>query len=147
MASKTQPEFNPVLDNLANSVRAILATEFDQVRLAEHVARMLQPYLEGSDLLTPAEREPDPAHYRQHILHVEEDGSFSIVALVWLPSQSTPIHDHVTWCVVGVYEGQEYETRYQLDQEHGTDVLVETDQSINPTGSVAALTPPGIFTV
>ena len=30
-----------------------------------------------------------------------------------LAGQSTPIHDHVSWCVVGVYEGRERETRFR----------------------------------
>jgi predicted metal-dependent enzyme (double-stranded beta helix superfamily) len=36
--------------------------------------------------------------YRQHLLHVSECRRLSVVALVWLPGQSTPIHDHVSWC-------------------------------------------------
>lgn len=33
--------------------------------------------------------------------------------MVWAPGQSTPAHDHLTWCVVGVYEGVERETVYR----------------------------------
>ena len=68
--------------------------------------------------LAPEHREPDPDHYRQHLLHVSPDRRLSIVALVWLPGQSTPIHDHVSWCVVGVYEGRERETRYRAVGRH-----------------------------
>ncbi len=46
-------------------------------------------------------------------------GDLSIVALVWLPGQRTPIHDHVSWCVVGVYEGRERETRYRAVEADG----------------------------
>ncbi len=63
--------------------------------------------------LAPEHREPDPNAYRQHLLHVSADRRVSIVALVWLPGQRTPIHDHVSWCVVGVYEGRERELRYR----------------------------------
>ncbi len=63
--------------------------------------------------LAPEHREGDPDKYRQHLLHVTPDRRISIVALVWLPGQSTPIHDHVSWCVVGVYEGREREIRYR----------------------------------
>jgi len=34
--------------------------------------------------------------------HAEPDCSFSVTAMVWRPGQVTPIHDHVTWCVLGV---------------------------------------------
>jgi 3-mercaptopropionate dioxygenase len=85
--------------------------------------------------------------YRQHVRHVEPDGSFSVVTLVWLPGQPTPIHDHVTWCVVGVYKGNEHEVRFRLENENDVDYLVEVEQATNHEGSVAALTPPGIFTL
>ena len=55
-----------------------------------------------------ASRRPriDSRIYRQHILHVESNDSFSIAALVWRRGQATPVHDHISWCVVGVYKGE-----------------------------------------
>jgi predicted metal-dependent enzyme (double-stranded beta helix superfamily) len=45
--------------------------------------------------------------------------------------------------VVGVYEGQEHESQYRLVQEGPAGHLIEAGQSSNPTGTVAAYTPPG----
>src|SRR5215210_3792749 len=69
--------------------------------------------------LAPEHRASDPDTYRQHLLHVSADRRVSVVALVWLPGQRTPIHDHVSWCVVGVYEGRERETRYRAVEADG----------------------------
>jgi predicted metal-dependent enzyme (double-stranded beta helix superfamily) len=104
-----------------------------------HVAAALKPYLSLPDLLTAEQMEPDPASYRQHILHVEPDGSFSLVALVWLPGQCTCIHDHVSWCVVGTYKGAEEETRFDLG--HG--YLIAAGKSVNRAGTVTFVEPPG----
>jgi predicted metal-dependent enzyme (double-stranded beta helix superfamily) len=104
-----------------------------------HVAAALKPYLSIPDLLTTEQMEPDPDAYRQHILHVEPDGSFSLVALVWLPGQCTCIHDHVSWCVVGTYLGAEEETRYDL----GAGYLKEAGMSVNRAGTVTFVEPPG----
>lgn len=132
------------LQGLVDSIRDVVCSEPDDAKVATRVAELLSPYLGTNDFLTPAQREPDPTHYKQHILHVEEDGSFSIVALVWLPGQETPIHDHVSWCVVGVHEGYEYETHYRLERdEHENAWLVEDGQTVSPPGATAALTPPG----
>jgi predicted metal-dependent enzyme (double-stranded beta helix superfamily) len=131
------------LDALVGSIRAIVATEADPVRVGPAVAEALQPYLRRDDFLTTEQLEPDPTRYRQHILHVEPDGSFSIVALVWLPGQATPIHDHVSWCVVGVHRGEEYETIYDLGGSDDDPYLVIREHTTNPVGSVAALVPPG----
>jgi len=81
--------------------------------------------------LATAHRQPDPHNYRQHLLYVSPERNLSIVALVWLPGQRTPIHDHVSWCVVGVYEGRERETRYRAVEGAGLRYL-------EPVGSIDA---------
>lgn len=37
-----------------------------------------------------------------------------------LVGQTTPIHDHVSWCVTGVYRGREHETRYRMERDAKT---------------------------
>ena len=81
--------------------------------------------------LAPEHRVGNTDHYTQHLLHVSPCRRLSIVALVWLPGQRTPIHDHVSWCVVGVYEGRERETRYRA-------VEVDGEPTLEPVGSVDA---------
>src|SRR5689334_17294431 len=98
----------------------------DDRSIAQQVARALAPYLGAPGLLTAEQRQGDPQEYRQHLLYVADDGAFSLVALVWLPGQVTPVHDHLSWCVVGVHEGQEEETRYRLEGE----VLVATERLV-----------------
>ncbi|GAA2090884.1 cysteine dioxygenase family protein [Streptomyces albiaxialis] len=111
------------------------------------VGEKLAPHLGAADLLAPAQCEPDPERYRQHLLHAEGDGSFSLVALVWLPGQCTPVHDHVSWCVTGVHQGEEHERRYRLlpaDAASGAPArLVATEDVVNPEGSVCGFAPPG----
>lgn len=106
---------------------------------AFHVAAALKPYLAVPDLLTEAQMEADPESYRQHLLHVEPDGSFSIVALVWLPGQRTCIHDHVSWCVVGTYLGAEEEIRYR----HEGSFLCPEATAVNRAGTATYVEPPG----
>ncbi len=131
------------LQGLIDSVREIVRSETDPTAVGAGVSRVLEPVLGDSTLLTEAQLVPDPINYRQHILHVEPDGSFSIVALVWLPGQETPIHDHVSWCVVGVHIGEEHETVYELAGGDDDPHLIVSGQPVNLNGSVAALIPPG----
>jgi 3-mercaptopropionate dioxygenase len=132
------------LERLIDDVRDIVVAGGAPEDVGGGIAKRLEPYLEDSSLLLPAQREPDPTQYRQHILHVEPDGSFSIVALCWLPGQETPIHDHVSWCVVGVHEGFELETNYRLKvDDDGNETLLETGLLSCTPGMTEALTPPG----
>jgi predicted metal-dependent enzyme (double-stranded beta helix superfamily) len=91
--------------------------------------------------LAPEHREPDVDHYRQHLLHVSPTRRLSIVALVWLPGQRTPIHDHVSWCVVGVYEGRERETRYRAVDVDGQRHLEEVGSVDAHPGHVEVIVP------
>jgi 3-mercaptopropionate dioxygenase len=134
---------NPILNDLVRSVRSVLALEKDPEDLPGAVAQALRPFLRHPGLLTPAQRETDPERYRQHILHVDEEGAFSIVALVWLPGQSTKIHDHVSWCVIGLAEGREREESYRLVEEHGDSYLLPIGECTSTAGAVSALHPPG----
>ena len=110
---------------------------------ASAVASELGGLLQAPDWLDEVNREPSPDAYRQHLLHVDEAGRFSVVALVWLPGQRTPIHDHVAWCVVGVLEGAEEEVTYSLHGEpDGEEVLVERGRHRSAPGDVSFLVPP-----
>jgi predicted metal-dependent enzyme (double-stranded beta helix superfamily) len=142
-APQTTATTSPSLTRLIAAVRSVVQRENDCRRVGENVAALLQPYLGFDDFLTPEQLEPDVTKYRQHILHVEPDGSFSIVALDWLPGQCTAIHDHVSWCVVGVHRGQEHETVYELADETNDPHLRVTGHAINPCGCAIALVPPG----
>ena len=94
MLIQPTPRFEPYPAQSA-AFRQLLAGVDGAVRGARH----------PQALLTDAQKQPDPLRYRQHVLHVAEDGLYSIVSLVWLPTQETPVHDHVSWCVVGVHQG------------------------------------------
>jgi predicted metal-dependent enzyme (double-stranded beta helix superfamily) len=111
----------------------------DAAGTARAVADVLAPYLGDDALLTPEQRRGDPRAYCQHLLHVADGGAFSLVSLVWQPGQATPVHDHVCWCVVGVHQGQEDETRFRLDDGR----LVPTERLVNEPGQVSVALPPG----
>jgi predicted metal-dependent enzyme (double-stranded beta helix superfamily) len=102
------------------------------------IARRLRPLLAQDGWLAPEHQLPAADTYRQHLLHVSDCRGLSVVALVWRPGQRTPIHDHVSWCVVGVYRGVELETHYDLVGGE----LVETDNFEAHPGDVEALVPP-----
>ena len=76
---------------------------------------------------------------RPYLVHAEPDGSFSIVVMVWLPGQQTPIHDHLTWCCTAVLQGTEYEEVYA----HRGDHLEAVARNANPVGMVSGFAPPG----
>lgn len=124
-------------------LEALVASEQEPGTIAAGVRARLTRLLADPDFLAPCYCEPDPEHYRSHLLAVAPSRRFSVVSLVWLPGQITPIHDHICWCVVGVRQGLEREQRYTLHEgDDGTRWLVPlADEVVNP-GDTCALVPP-----
>src|SRR4051812_31339675 len=100
------------------------------------VADALRRHLPGPDVLTAEQRLGSPNGYGSHTLHVEPDGSFSVIGLVWRPGQVTRIHDHLTWCVFGVIQGVEHEELFDAE-------LNLIGHSDNHVGDVSGFAPPG----
>lgn len=130
------PAARPPLADLIAAVRPMIALRADWARTAHLVADQLRAHLPDPGILTPGQRRGQPGRPAGHVLHAEPDGTFSILGLVWRPGQSTRIHDHITWCVVGVLQGTEHEELF--------------DEALNPTGArdshpgeVSGFAPPG----
>jgi 3-mercaptopropionate dioxygenase len=124
------------LSPLVAGIRTAVDRHADWGETAQLVAEELRRHLPTPDVLTEAQRLGSPDAYISHPLHVEPDGSFSIVALVWRPGQVTRIHDHITWCTFGVVQGVEHEELFDADLN-----LVGSSQ--NHVGDVSGFAPPG----
>ena len=133
------------LSPLVAGVRTAVASHAGWAETAELVAGQLRRHLPTTDVLTAEQRLGSPDGYRGHTLHVEPDGSFSIVGLVWRPGQITRIHDHVTWCVFGVIQGVEHEELFDEDLNligEATTTSATSAASRRPVTSTASTTPP-----
>jgi predicted metal-dependent enzyme (double-stranded beta helix superfamily) len=129
------------LDELVTAVRAAVARHADWRDTASYVADALREHLPPPELLSADQLAGERGTSAGHRLHVEPDGSFSMVAIVWQPGALTRIHDHVTWCVFGILAGVEYEDLYTLSED-GT-ALIEVGSNPNSTGEVSGFAPPG----
>jgi 3-mercaptopropionate dioxygenase len=142
-SSATKPLTTRCPAGLLAGIRAAIGEGAGWDGTAGLVAAELSRHLPSPGILTADERAGHPDRHMQHILHAEPDGSFSIAALVWRPGQQTRIHDHVTWCVIGVLAGIEHEELYELHGDETAGHLVQTSVRRNVTGSVGGFAPPG----
>ena len=70
---------------------------------------LLAQLVAHDDWLPEAYAEPNPQRYQQYLLHADALERFSVVSFVWGPGQSTPIHNHTVWGLIGVLRGAELE--------------------------------------
>jgi predicted metal-dependent enzyme (double-stranded beta helix superfamily) len=124
------------LDHLLDGIRSAVAMRGNWPETARLVAHQLRERLPSAGVLSREQQLGSPDDYRSHTLHVEPDGAFSVVALVWRPGQVTRIHDHLTWCVFGVVQGVEHEELFDAD-------LNLVGSSDNHAGDVSGFAPPG----
>lgn len=97
---------------------------------------LLQDLIRHDDWLPEEFTRPDPARYQQYLLHADARQQFSVVSFVWGPGQSTPVHDHRVWGLIGMLRGAEVSQNYQLDA--GT---------LQPEGEPIRLDPGSVETV
>ena len=88
--------------------------------------------------------------FANNLLYRPEDRVFSIMGGNWLPGQTTPIHDHLTWAIVGVCQGEERESIYRRIDD-GSDPkkarLELVRERINKKGQVTVLGKNGIHRI
>lgn len=77
------------------------------------VAGKLKGLLRNPLLLSLENRRSSPHSYRRHVLHVDPQGRFSLLAIIWEEGQSTPVFRSSGWSVMGVYEGELREASYR----------------------------------
>lgn len=136
------PLFSPRCPaGLIAGIRQVVAQHASWPETAGLVGEQVRQHLPALDILTARERLGDPSGYQAHLLHVEPDGSFSVLALVWRPGQATTVHDHVTWGAFAVLQGTEREETFALTSDQAALTLSATKQ--NSAGDVSAFAPPG----
>lgn len=99
------------IDDLA----ALLDEAPDEPRLLAEARPALAELIRHDDWLPDEYARPDPERYRQYLLHVDSRQRFSIVSFVWGPGQSTPIHDHRVWGLIGMLRGAELSQAFARD--------------------------------
>ncbi len=96
--------------------------------------------LADSGLELPAEvrRVGDDA-YGRNLVYRDPDFGFIVVVMVWPVGADSPIHDHGTWCCLGVLEGTVEVTTFERQEGGGIRKVVRTECG---AGTVCSILPP-----
>jgi predicted metal-dependent enzyme (double-stranded beta helix superfamily) len=87
--------------------RLVEAYASDESVLLSEGADLLRNLVRRDDWLPESYAAASSNRYRQYLLHCDPLERFCIVSFVWLPTQRTPIHDHLTWGLIGQLRGEE----------------------------------------
>jgi predicted metal-dependent enzyme (double-stranded beta helix superfamily) len=104
---------NEKLLSFVQGITRLLETRPDEQQILSAGGQLLATLVARDDWLPEAFALPHPQFYRQYLLYADPLERMSIVSFVWGPGQKTPVHDHLTWGLVGGLRGRERATAYQ----------------------------------
>jgi predicted metal-dependent enzyme (double-stranded beta helix superfamily) len=121
------------------SFAELLSSTRDEESILESGGALLGQLIARDDWLPDEYARPDPAHYRQYLLHCDGRERFSVVSFVWGPGQATPIHDHTVWGLVGVLRGAERIEAFRRDEQRR--LIPSGPATILEAGKIDAVSP------
>jgi predicted metal-dependent enzyme (double-stranded beta helix superfamily)/rhodanese-related sulfurtransferase len=137
MSEVLQSDLPPRLRHFVSQLEAVIGQ--DEAQLVEQGSAALRELIAHDDWLPAQAAVPDPQFYRQYLLYRDPAARFSVVSFVWGPGQSTPIHDHTVWGLIGLLRGAEISHDFRRNAEgtlerHGEPQRLEA-------GTVVAVSP------
>jgi predicted metal-dependent enzyme (double-stranded beta helix superfamily) len=111
----------------------------DEAAIRADGGAMLAGLVARDDWLPDTCAVPDANAYRQYLLWCDPLERFSVVSFVWGPGQTTPVHDHTVWGLIGMLRGAEDGVRYAAP-EAGKPMVRTGAETLTP-GRVGAVSP------
>ena len=134
-------ELIPRLQKLVDILNGLFESEGkkdEQQKLA--IAGDALKMLVATDDWLPEEfAQPHPQYYQQYLLYCDPQQRFSIVSFVWGPGQTTPIHDHKVWALIGMLRGAERGERFVVNSSGQSMKCIDT--AILFQGEIESLSP------
>ena len=110
----------------------------DEKAIVEVGSKLLGELVAHDDWLPESCAAANPGTYQQHLLYCDPQERFSVVSFVWAPGAFTPVHDHLTWGLIGMLRGAESEERYERCADGS---LEPVTQAILRPGEVGVVSP------
>ena len=126
------------LRNFVTDMTKLISSESNEVGLLAGGKILLKKLVADDAWLPDAYAEPDQDSYRQNLLWCDPLERFSLVSFVWGPGQTTPVHDHTVWGLIGMLRGSEIGENFSAAPD-GT--LTKTGDEVLTPGMVSAVSP------
>lgn len=106
---------NPLLEFTSRLEEIITEANNDYRRVVERGKPLLAELIKDMSWLGPSYYESPPDESVQYLLAEHPEHAYMVVSVVFPGGYRTPIHDHGTWGLVGVWQGEEREERFTVE--------------------------------
>ncbi len=123
------------LTRFIQDLEAVVAAETDPWNIVARVEPLVERLVTSDDLSWLKDEYRQPARgksgvaagYGQYCLY-RRGTELSVIAFCWAAGQGTPIHDHLSWGVLGFIDGSEKETRYRRVDDGTNEEYAELEE-------------------
>ena len=119
--------------------RVVEADGNQEAALLERGQALMLDLITHDDWLPEAFAKPSPTRYQQYLLYCDPFERFSVASFIWGPGQTTPVHDHTVWGMVGVMRGSEICEEYAWNQDRSK--LAKTGEHRIAPGGIDLVSP------
>jgi 3-mercaptopropionate dioxygenase len=138
------------LQDFTQDVDRIVRGYPSEAAILLHLKPALEKLVSSPDSVPTEAFTPRKDRFAMNLLQMPDDEAYSIIGGVWHPGQTTPIHDHLTWALIGVYEGEEREALFRRIDDGSNPKLAgiqQISERVNKKGHVTVLGHSGIHRV
>jgi len=139
-----------VLQEFIQDVDRVIKGYSSESEILLHLKPVLERLVSSPASIPAKAFTPRKDRFAMNLLQMPEDEAYSIIGGVWYPGQTTPIHDHLTWALIGVYEGEEREALFRRADDGSNPRLAKIQQvseRLHKKGHVTVLGHSGIHRV
>lgn len=113
-SSTTTPPVPSRFNQFVNEIRKIMHEAKSEQEILRRAQPLVKEAARAKDWLRPEHYDIDPVQgFGVHCLHEEPNHDLGIFAVAFAPGKGAPPHDHGTWAVVAVVDGEEYNTMWR----------------------------------
>lgn len=133
------------LNELQDAVNTLVPRSADPAALIEELRAPFAHFLTRDGWLPDVCTRPIPGKAASYVLLRSKEPEFVLFSMVLPAHESTKIHNHLAWGLIGLAQGRQREVQYhRLDDGHAPDYaeLRESDQRMLELGEITRLLPP-----
>jgi predicted metal-dependent enzyme (double-stranded beta helix superfamily) len=139
------PEGRAALGDLHELINATLAEGGAPEAIIEQIRAPFAKFLERDGWLPEPCRQPIPGKAASYALLRSRDPEYVLFSMVLPAGESTKVHNHLAWGLIGLWQGRQSEVQYRrVDNGARPDYaeIVETHRQTLELGDITRLLPP-----
>ncbi len=133
------------LNDLHDQINASLAAGGDPAVVIERIKAPFAAFLKRDGWLPEPCRRPIPGKAASYALLRSRDPEYVLFSMVLPAGESTKVHNHLAWGLIGLWQGRQFEVQYRrVDDGSRPDFaeIVETHRQTLELGDITRLLPP-----